>query len=313
MFSLSSKKLITILMVISTLVSACARASGPTGSTSPLASSLATAPDNQSTTSTNTSACEEGGVVFADEQLELLYQAALSDNPQWNGCDQQKRAYFFFRYGGDAAKQVYAKAYAEEEGNIAFVQAGSVLTLSNPPGWLFAMATLVGTSTIIAMNAQQAANLSLPTIPFEQIGDDLQMMVMVASVTTTIITLEAQANTAADAYLQSVTTQFEGTQALEATLKNGKIFDERFGPITWVVSDGLMKCLVDLQVWHVNSGQTLHINNENKPKSSGCTPEYIQSLISELIRKGIEAGIELKLMNEVGELIFKSISSKFGW
>ena len=157
--------LASILIVASMLLTACG-----TPQTAPSADVNA---GTSSTVDGNTP------VVFADENLELLYQAAIGNNPQWVGTDLQKRQMFFFQYGGEEAKEVFARAYAEEN-DLTFVKASAITALKNPPAWLYALGVVAGTEVIVSMNAQEAANLQLPIIPLEQIGTDVKMIVMTA-------------------------------------------------------------------------------------------------------------------------------------
>lgn len=242
-------------------------------------------------------------IVFADPQFELLYQAALSNNPQWTGADLQKRQMFYFQYGGDTAEKVYADALAQS--GIVYVDAAAVLALKNPPAWLYAFAVYTGANAILAMNAQQAANLSLPTIPVEDLGEQAKVLLLVP----TVMAMELEV----ELYAGSVYTDFQRIQAVEATLKGGKLFDERVGPIIWTVSSGLIQCIVDIQIWHIPSNNKFVVNNQESPKSSPCDKEFIRGLINQLVRQGIEAGVTLELMNEIGDFIMKSIATKFGW
>lgn len=103
-------------------------------------------------------------VVYADPTLEMMYQLAVSSNPQMSYTDEQYRQMFFDWYGSNS-KTIFAREFELQSNNIAYVKTSEIMALRGGiPGWLYALAAWTVTTTVIAMNAEQAANLRLPTI-----------------------------------------------------------------------------------------------------------------------------------------------------
>ena len=110
---------------------------------------------------------EESSVVYADPFIEAMYQLAKDSNPQMTYTDAEYRQMFFDWYGGEEAQSIAADAFLQASNEeIGYVKAGDIVAVlsKNPQHWLYALAAYVGVNTIIAMNAEQIANLSLPTI-----------------------------------------------------------------------------------------------------------------------------------------------------
>lgn len=140
----SFKKLAFVLLITALFLNACGSAAAP-----------AAVQNEVETIDT---------VIFADPQLELLYQVAKSNNPQMSYTDEQYRQIFFDWYGTNS-KTIFANEFESASQNLAYVKSSEIIALKGGvPGWLYALAAWTITTTVIAMNAELAANLNLPTI-----------------------------------------------------------------------------------------------------------------------------------------------------
>jgi hypothetical protein len=104
-------------------------------------------------------------VVFADPQLEMLFQAAWKENANNTTYTEEQYRQMIAAQEMEGYETIFATEFEKAERKFVYVQASQVIALKGGvPAWLYALAASVATTTIIAMEAQMATNLNLPVV-----------------------------------------------------------------------------------------------------------------------------------------------------